>query len=160
MASQAADTRAEEHADRAQDSASFGLVGRMKDQSGKLVELGVAKIVELADVRKDNAVDKLDAVADVVRNFAEAAEGQFGPAVGRTVRRGSGAIDGVAQTLRDRSISDMAQDSHPIIARYPATAIGAVSLLGFVAGRVAKGGLARSAHQPRRAPTSKKEAAI
>lgn len=135
---------------RAEDSPSpapgvaAGLVEQVKSQTGRLADQGLAKVAELAEGRKEDAAQKLDAVVEIVREFATSANSQFGDTVGGAVNRGGDAVEVVAEKLRQNSVGDMVDGTRSIIARHPGLAVGAASLVGFLAGRIAKGGLARN----------------
>jgi hypothetical protein len=120
------------------------LVEQVKEQASRLTDLGVAKVAELAEARKEAAAQKLDAVGGVVRHFAVAADQSFGDVAGAAVHRGGDVVASVAQTLRRTSVADMADGTRSIIARYPAIAIAAASVVGFAAGRIAKAGLGQA----------------
>jgi hypothetical protein len=133
-----------------QGRGASALRDRVIGQTGKLADFGVAKVVQLADSRKDEAVEKLDGVVEVIGNFADAAEEKFGEAAGHAVRRGSDAVETAARALRDRSVTDIALEARSTIVRHPAAAIGAVSVFAFVAGRIVKASLSQ-ASAPKRA---------
>jgi len=121
------------------------LLHQVSTGASRLAEKGVMKVGELAEGRKQEAVQKLDAVVEVIRDFADTAGGAFGEVLGGAVNRGGDAVDTVAQTLRRKSVEDMVGDTRSAIVRHPGVAIGAASLVGFVAGRIAKGGLHQAA---------------
>jgi uncharacterized protein YgfB (UPF0149 family) len=134
---------------RAEDSRSpgtgvaAGLVEQVKSQTGRLADQGLAKVAELAEGRKEDAAQKLDAVVEIVRGFAGSADSQFGSTLGGAVNRGGDAVEAVAEKLRQNSVGDMVDGTRAVVARHPGLAVGAASLIGFLAGRIAKGGLAR-----------------
>jgi uncharacterized protein YgfB (UPF0149 family) len=151
---------------RAEDSRSpgtgvaAGLVEQVKSQTGRLADQGLAKVAELAEGRKEDAAQKLDAVVEIVREFATNADSQFGGTIGEAVNRGGDAVEAVAEKLRQNSVGDMVDGTRAVVARHPGLAIGAASLIGFLAGRIAKGGLARNeAPKNRNQPALAKETA-
>jgi hypothetical protein len=117
----------------------------MKSQTAKLAEQGLAKVTDLAEQQKDGVVEKLDAVVEIVRSFADSAGQEFGGAVGGPVNRGADGIESFVGSLRDHSIDDIVDGTRSVIARHPGVAIGAASVLGFLAGRTAKAGLIQAA---------------
>jgi len=140
--------------DIAPDSASGqtprrGAAGRLADQlksrSGQLTDAGLAKVAEFAEAKKDDAVERLDAVTGIVRDLADAAGERFGAPVGNFVHRGSDALDAVSQRIARESIEDISGTARNAIVRNPAIALAAVSVAGFFVGRIVKGGLAQSA---------------
>jgi len=123
--------------------ATTRLIEQVRGQAGRLAEQGLAKIADLAEDRKEDAVAKIESVAEVVRGLATAAEAEFGEAVGGAVGRGATGIERVAERLRGQSVGDMVDATRSVIFRHPALAIGAASLTGFLAGRIAKAGFYR-----------------
>jgi len=145
MASNSKDTQDAAAGPRPQRGATARLADQVKGRTTKLAQQGLAKAAELAEDRKDEAVQTLDAVVEVVRNFAASAEGEFGGTLGNAVRRGADGIETIAGNLRDRSVGEMVDSTRSVIARHPGLAIGAASLAGFLAGRIAKAGLHQGA---------------
>lgn len=121
--------------------AAARLADQLKGQTSRLAEQGLAKAADLAEERKAGAVQKLDAVVEVVRNFADSADVEFGGIVGGAVHRGADGIETIASSLRRQSVGEMVDGTRSVIARYPGVAIGAASVVGFLAGRIAKAGL-------------------
>ncbi|WP_404333843.1 hypothetical protein AB2M62_11440 [Sphingomonas sp. MMS12-HWE2-04] len=116
---------------------------------------------DLAEAQKDGVVEKLDAVVDVVRGFATSAEQEFGGFAGGAVNSGADRIESLASSLREQSVEDIVDGTRSVIARHPVVAIGAASVIGLVAGRIAKAGLAQAAAgaaQSRRAHQTEKAA--
>ncbi|RYG89611.1 MAG: hypothetical protein EON59_01075 [Alphaproteobacteria bacterium] len=123
------------------------LVDQLKDRSGQLADLGLAKAAELAETKKEGAVEKLDAATGIVRDLADAAGERFGAPVGDVVHRGGNALEAISQKLQDQSVEDIVGAGRSAIVRYPAIALAAVSVAGFLAGRIVKGGLSQSANR-------------
>jgi len=110
-------------------------------QIGRLASKGAAKVNDLAEARKEAAAQKLDGVVEVVREFADAAEQRFGTVAGDAVNRGGDAIETAVAELRRRSVEDVVDQTRSFIVRHPGISLGAASVVGFVAGRIAKAGL-------------------
>lgn len=121
------------------------LADQVVDQSGRLADRGLAKLAELAEDRKQAVAQKLDVVVEVVREFGASVEGRFGGAAGTAIRRGGDAVESAAQSLRTHSVGDFVDGTRSLVSRHPGLAIGAASIFGFVAGRIAKGGLSQAA---------------
>lgn len=143
MASTAIDPQAGPEANRGGGGAA-GLVDQAKSQASRLADQGIAKVNQLAEGLKDDATRQLDAAVEVIREFANGAGAEFGSVAGNAINRGGDAMEGLAQGLRRNSVGDMVEETRSIITRHPGVAIGAASVIGFVAGRVAKGGLGQS----------------
>ncbi|MBC9033897.1 hypothetical protein IAG41_16005 [Sphingomonas sp. JC676] len=141
MASSTTDTERSTGEPRQRRGAAARLADQLKGQTSRLAEQGLAKAADLAEERKAVAVQKLDAVVEVVRSFAESADAEFGGVVGGAVHRGADGIETIAGSLRRQSVGDMVDGTRSVIARHPGVAIGAASVVGFLAGRIAKASL-------------------
>lgn len=139
--------------------AAKGLAAQIRNQTSRLADLGLSKAAEFADEQRQSGVQTVDSVANVIHEFADAAGGQFGEPVAGVVHRGGDAIAALARGLEDRSIEDLVEQTRSTILRHPGAAIAAASVVGFVAGRIVKGGLARDgeASASENAGSSKKE---
>lgn len=124
------------------------LVEQVRNQTGRLADQGLARITALAEGRKDDVSQKLDAVVEIVRELADEVDGRFGSVVGAAVHRSGDAVETAAQSLRSHSVTDMLDGTRSAVSRHPGLAIGAASILGFVAGRIVKGGLGHAAGGP------------
>ena len=120
--------------------AAARLAGQLGRQAGELTDQGLGKAAQLIDARKNQAVDQLDTMVGIAREFADGAAEKFGSAAGDAAHRGGDALEGIARTLRRRGVRDLVTGSRSLISRHPGAAIGAVSVLAFIAGRIAKGG--------------------
>lgn len=121
--------------------AAARLAGQLGRQAGELTDQGLTKAAQLIDARKDQAVDQLDTMVGIVREFADGAGEKFGGVAGGAAHRGGDALESMARTLRERGVRDLVVGSRSLISRHPGAAIGAVSVLAFIAGRIAKCGL-------------------
>jgi hypothetical protein len=135
------------------------LFDQVKDRSGQLTDMGLAKAAEIAEAKKDGAVEKLDAATDIVRNFADAAGERFGQPVGDVVHRGGNALDAVSQKLQGQSVEDIVDTARSAVVRYPAVALAAMSVAGFLAGRIVKAGVLQSGRRSYRVGTNAVEVA-
>jgi len=125
-----------------------GLVDQVTERSGQLADLGLAKAAEFAETKKEVVVEKLDAATGIVHDLADAAGERFGTPVGDVVHRGGNALGAVSQKLQGQSVEDIVGTARGTIVRHPGVALAAASVLGFLAGRVVKGGLSQSARRP------------
>jgi len=131
----------------ARRKAAGGLVDQVKERSGQLTDLGLAKAAELAETKKEGMVDKIDAVSGIVHDLADAAGERFGTPVGDVVHRGGTALQAVSQKLQGQSVEDIVGTARTTIVRYPGVALAAVSVAGFLTGRIVKGGLSQSSRR-------------
>lgn len=124
---------------------SNGLLAQAKGQASKLTDMGLAKAAEFADDKKQAAVQQVQGIADVVREFGDAAGEQFGPAVGGAIGRGGEAVANFAAGLDERSLEDLIDTSRTAITRHPGAALAIAAVAGFAGGRILKGAMERGA---------------
>ncbi|MDF7773658.1 hypothetical protein P1X14_00230 [Sphingomonas sp. AOB5] len=141
VASTGIDIEPEANEGSAPDGAANRLVEQVKGQAGGLSELAFAKAGEFADGRKQDAVQKLGIVVEVIRDLADGAGDQFGSGVGGLVHRGGDVVETVAQSLDRQSVGDMVDGARSLITRHPGVAIGVASIAGLLIGRIAKAGM-------------------
>lgn len=144
MASTAIETPQELEPDAARSQAqSNGLLAQAKGQASKLTDMGFAKVAELADGKKHAAVQQVNGIAELVREFGDAAGAQFGPAAGDAIGRGAQAVERLAAGLDERSIEDLVETSRTAIVRNPGAALAVAAVVGFAGGRILKGAIER-----------------
>jgi len=124
--------------------ATTRLADQLKDRSGQLADFGLAKAAEFAEAKKAGVTDKLDAATGILHDLADTAGDRFGAPVGDAVHRGGKALDTVSRKLQEQSIEDLVGTARGAVVRYPAVALAAVSVVGFLAGRIVKAGLGQS----------------
>ena len=124
----------------ADQGAATRLADRVKDQAGRLTELGVARLGDLAEQQKDAVIQKLDTAVEIIRDYAGQADAGLGSVAGSIANRGGDAVERAANALRDQSVGDMVAGASAVASRHPGLSIGAASVLGFVAGRIVKSG--------------------
>lgn len=142
-----------------QSGAATGVIGQLKSQTSRLADLGISKAAEFADGQRQSGVETADTVAEIIREFADAIGDKFGAPAGGVVNRGGDAVAAFARGLEDRSVEDLVEQGRSSIVRHPGAAIAAASVVGFVAGRIVKGGLTRPDHRNRSKAGSKEFAA-
>lgn len=127
------------------------LAQQLRAQGGRLRDLGVTKMTELAETGKEQFASKLNDVAEVIESVVEPVEEAYGSSVGEYVRSASSKVRSISDDLQNKSVEDLVSASRSAIGNNAGLAIGTAALLGFVAARVAKGGLGE---QPARHETT------
>ncbi|WP_131818627.1 hypothetical protein [Sphingomonas turrisvirgatae] len=126
-------------------TSSNGLLNQAKGQASKLTDMGLAKAAEFADGKKQAAAQQVNGIADIVREFGDAAGEQFGPAVGGAISRGGDAVAQFAAGLDERSLEDIVDTTRTTIVRHPGAALAIAAVAGFAGGRILKGAMERGA---------------
>jgi hypothetical protein len=124
------------------------VASEVREQGSKLAEevktvgqdLGSAAAKEaeaLADQGKQAGVERGLGLAHATRRVADDLEGTS-PEIARHVRTAADSIEGVADSLRQRSVGDLLQDASTFARQQPAAFFGAAALAGFAIARFAK----------------------
>jgi hypothetical protein len=118
---------------------------QLRRQAGRLRDQGVTKITQLAETGKGQFASKLNDVAEVIESVAEPVEKSYGSSVAEYVRSASRNVRSISDDLQNKSVEDLVSASRSAIGNNAAIAIGTAAFMGFVAARVAKGGLVEQA---------------
>jgi hypothetical protein len=131
VASEARATGDELHA-RADD-----VLGTIQDKGAEVTEAVRSKAEDLAEQGKDAGIEKAEGFAGAVRRVADDLE-STSPEIARHVRTAADSIEGVAGSLRERSVGSLVEDITGFARRQPAAFFGAAVLAGFAVSRFAK----------------------
>lgn len=96
------------------------------------------KARDLASQGKEKAVGALDNVVKMVDDAAATIDEKVGEQYGAYARRASETISGLATTLRNKDVDDLARDAADFVRKSPAIAIGAAAAVGFLIARAVK----------------------
>jgi hypothetical protein len=129
---------------------------QVRRQASRLLDQGMGKATQFAEAGKDQVATKLDDVASVLTIFAGSAREQYGDTAGGYIEAASRSVAAGAEGLRGRTIRGLVAESRIFLAKNAGAAIGTAAVAGFIAARIAKGGLqddpARFAPEPYAAP--------
>jgi hypothetical protein len=103
---------------------------------GELIDATRAAIAAVADEQKERAADRIAAVSEAVRHAGQSLDPAATPIIAGYLSQTAGQIDAVADTIRDRSWSELAADAADFARRQPALFLAATVALGFLAGRL------------------------
>lgn len=131
VAAEARDTGAE-----LRDTASE-VASNVQEKGAEVVDAVKAKAEDLADQGKAFGAEKAEGFAGAVRRVADDLEGTS-PEIARHVRVAADSIEGVAGSLRERSIGSLIDEVNGFARRQPAAFFGAAVLAGFAISRFAK----------------------
>jgi len=117
------------------------LVGQVREQVSTLRSQATSKARGFADDGKAKATGLLDDVSEVIGEAAEAVERKFGADYSDYAHRASGAVSGLADKLRSRTVDDLIDDTRDFVRKSPGIAIGIAAVAGFMLVRLIKTGL-------------------
>ncbi len=113
------------------------VLGSVQDKGAEVADAVKTKAEDLAEQGKQVGADKADNFASAVRRVADDLESSS-PEIARHVRTAADSIEGVAGSLRERSVGSLIDEVSGFARRQPAAFFGAAVLAGFAVSRFAK----------------------
>ena len=132
---------AEDDATGSLGSAKDKLVGQVREQVSSIRGEATNRARGLADDGKARATSLLDNVSEVIDEAAQAVERKFGTDYADYAHRASGAVSGLADKVRAKTVDDLIDDTRDFVRKSPGIAIGIAAVAGFMLVRLIKTGL-------------------
>ncbi len=124
---------------------SSGFASLFDDPAGTLRDQATDRLRGFADTGKTQVTQTLDGVVHAAREIAERLQdGAFGP-VGGIATQAADALEGWANSVKDKSVEDLLADGQALIRRSPGVAVGVAVAVGFAVSRIFKAGSASRA---------------
>jgi ElaB/YqjD/DUF883 family membrane-anchored ribosome-binding protein len=117
------------------------LVSQVREQVSTIKSQATTRIRGIADESKEKATGLLDDFSEVIGEAARAVDGKFGEDYGSYAHRAAGAVSGLAEKVRGKSVDDLIDDTRDFVRNSPAIAIGIAAIAGFALIRLLKTGL-------------------
>lgn len=117
------------------------LVGQVREQVQSLRSQATDKIRDYSEEGKDRACGTLDEVSEVIEEAARQIDERLGAEYGDYAHRAAGAVHDFADTLRNKSLEDLLEDTRSIVRKSPGVAVATAAVLGFALVRLVKTGL-------------------
>lgn len=117
------------------------LVSQVREQVSTIKSQATTRIRGIADESKEKATGLLDDFSEVIGEAARAVDGKFGEDYGSYAHRAAGAVSGLADKVRGKSVDDLIDDTRDFVRKSPAIAIGIAAIAGFALIRLLKTGL-------------------
>jgi hypothetical protein len=117
------------------------LVNQVREQVSTIKSQATTRIRGIADEGKEKATGLLDDFSEVITDAARSVEGKFGEDYGSYAHRAAGAVSGLADKVRGKTIDDLLDDTRDFVRKSPAIAIGIAAIAGFALIRLLKTGL-------------------
>jgi len=106
-----------------------------KKVGSELVGAARDSAMSLLDAQRSRVADQIASVGDALRQSTESLESTGIGALAQYASQAADQIGGFADTLRDRSWSELAGDLEGFARRYPLMFMASAMGLGFIAGR-------------------------
>ena len=130
------------HGDNAGDDAGHSVaegaeraMAEVKQAGSDLVGAVCDNAVSMLDTQRGRAADQIAAVGEALRRSAQSFDSTSGIAVTDYADRAAERIEDFADTMRNRSWSDLAGDAEDFARRWPLAFAASAIGIGFVAGR-------------------------
>jgi ElaB/YqjD/DUF883 family membrane-anchored ribosome-binding protein len=117
------------------------LVDQVREQVQSLRSQATDKIRDYSEDGKDRACGTLDEVSEVIEEAARQIDERLGSEYGDYAHRAAGAVHDFADTLRNKNLEDLLDDTRSIVRKSPGIAIATAAVLGFALVRLVKTGL-------------------
>lgn len=121
-------------------TASTGVVAKLKEGASHLVSEAGTATMTAATEGKEKAAAALSTLTQTVENAAALIEEKVGPQYSGYVRRAGTTVSGFAETLQNKNMDELLDDTRAFVRRSPMVAIGAAAAIGFVLTRLIKVG--------------------
>ncbi len=121
-----------------------GVVAKAKDATSKLAKEATTAARNAANEGKDRASEALANVSKAVEGAANLVEEKVGANYGQYARKAADKVSGVAQSIQDKDIDDLIDDTRQFVRKQPMIALGAAVAVGFVLTRLFKIGASAS----------------
>ncbi|HEX8644567.1 MAG TPA: hypothetical protein VF702_11715 [Allosphingosinicella sp.] len=117
------------------------IVSQVRDQVNSLREQATGKAREYAEGGKDRTTQLLDDIAEIIHDAARSIDDRLGDQYGEYAHKAGDAVQGLAGSLRGKSLEDLLDGTRTVVRKSPAVTVGTAALLGFVLVRLVKSGL-------------------
>ena len=112
----------------------------LTDQATSFAKNAGDKAREYANTGKDKASDALGGLSGLFNDLAKTVDEKIGTQYGDYTRKAADAVDSAADTLKGKSIDDIAADTRNFVREKPMVALGAAAAVGFVLTRLFRAG--------------------
>ena len=112
----------------------------LKDEAAALKSQASAKAREAATKGKDKAAETVGSLAKMLEDSADTVDSKFGKQYGDYARSAATTVAGLASSLDQKDLDELAGATRDFVKKSPAVAVGAAAVIGFVLARMLKGG--------------------
>jgi ElaB/YqjD/DUF883 family membrane-anchored ribosome-binding protein len=112
----------------------------LKDEATTLANQASARARDAASKGKDKAAEAVGSLARMLEDSAGTVDSKFGKQYGDYARSAATTVAGLASTLDQKDLDELAASTRDFVKKSPAVAVGAAAVIGFVLARMLKGG--------------------
>jgi ElaB/YqjD/DUF883 family membrane-anchored ribosome-binding protein len=117
------------------------LAGQVREQVQSLRSQATDRIRDYSEQGKERACGTLDEVSEVIEEAARQIDERLGSEYGDYAHRAAGAVHDFADTIRNKSLEDLLEDTRSVVRKSPGVAVATAAVLGFALIRLVKTGL-------------------
>jgi ElaB/YqjD/DUF883 family membrane-anchored ribosome-binding protein len=112
----------------------------LKDEAATLANQASTRARDAATKGKDKAAEAVGSLAKMLEDSAGTVDSKFGKQYGDYARSAATTVAGLASTLDQKDLDELAASTRDFVKKSPAVAVGAAAVIGFVLARMLKGG--------------------
>ena len=112
----------------------------LKDEATTLANQASVRARDAATKGKDKAAEAVGSLAKMLEDSAGTVDSKFGKQYGDYARSAATTVAGLASTLDQKDLDELAASTRDFVKKSPAVAVGAAAVIGFVLARMLKGG--------------------
>lgn len=112
----------------------------LKDDATNFANQASAKARDAATRGKGKAAEAVSSLAKMLEDSAGTVDDKFGKQYGDYARSAASTVAGLASTLDQKDLDELAGATRDFVKKSPAVAVGAAAVIGFVLARMLKGG--------------------
>ncbi len=112
----------------------------LKGEAATLAGQASTKARDAATKGKDKAAEAVGNLAKMLEDSAGTVDDKFGKQYGDYARSAASTVAGLASTLDQKDLDELAGATRDFVKKSPAVAVGAAAVIGFVLARMLKGG--------------------
>jgi ElaB/YqjD/DUF883 family membrane-anchored ribosome-binding protein len=112
---------------------------QLREEAATLADTASTKARDAAGKGKDKAAEAVGTLAKMLEDSAATVDSKFGKQYGDYARSAATTVAGLATTLEEKDLDELAQSTRDFVKKSPAVAVGAAAVIGFVLARMLKG---------------------
>lgn len=112
----------------------------LREEAAALASTASKGAREAATKGKDKAAETVGSLAKMIEDSAATVDNKFGKQYGDYARSAATTVAGLATTLEEKDLDELANATRDFVKKSPAVAVGAAAVIGFVLARMLKSG--------------------
>jgi ElaB/YqjD/DUF883 family membrane-anchored ribosome-binding protein len=110
----------------------------LREDAASIASNAGSKAKVAAGKGKDFAAETVGSIAKMLEDSAATVDSKFGKQYGDYARSAATTVAGLATSLEEKDLDELAQSTRDFVKKSPAVAVGAAAVIGFVLARMLK----------------------